>query len=404
MTASPTPASTPADPSAGPTRTAPQGAPLAGVRVLDLTRLLPGPVAGQMLGDLGADVIKIEDLGAGDYAHASVRTLVNRNKRGLRLDLKQSAGRELLLRLVQGADVLLEGFRPGVMDRLGLGWAVLHTANPKLVLCSLSGWGQTGPLRDAPGHDLNYAAVSGVTDQVGNAAGAALSNLPMADLLGGAMGAVTGVLAALFDAARTGQGRHVDIAMADGVLAHAVLPMAALQQHGRVQRPGEGTLTGGLACYGLYDTADGRQLAVGALEPKFWAALCQVVDRPDWLARHRSGGSAGQAALRADLAAVFAAQPLAHWVARFEGSDACVSPVLRLDETLAHPQFRARGMLLEGVDGASPGLGCPIKMSGFEPGRPRPAPRPGEHSDELLAEAGLDVDAIAALRTAGVVG
>ena len=371
------------------------GAPLAGVRVLDLTRLLPGPLAAQHLADLGADVVKVEDLGAGDYANLAVRALVNHNKRAIRIDLKQAAGVDALSQLVRAADVLIEGFRPGVMARLGLGYEVLSAANPRLVVCSLSGWGQTGPLRELPGHDLNYAALAGVTDQM-----AGLSNLPIADLLGGTMTAVMGTLAALYDAARTGQGRWVDIAMADGVLAHTVLPLAALHQHGRVPRPGQGPLTGALACYGLYDTADGRQLAVGALEAKFWQALCAAIDRPDLAPVHRSGDVATEARVRGELAAVFAAQPLAHWAALFADSPACVTPVLRLDEALAHPQFRARGMV---VDGARPQLGCAVKMSGFTPARPRPAPRRGEHTDAVLAEAGFGAEAVAALRSAGVI-
>lgn len=374
----------------------PQGAPLAGVRVLDLTRLLPGPLATQHLADLGADVVKIEDTGHGDYANPAVRALVNRNKRGLCLDLKQPAGRDTLLRLARNADALVEGFRPGVMDRLGLSYDTLAAANPRIVLCSISGWGQTGPLRDLPGHDLNYAALTGVADQMGG-----LSNLPVADLLGGTMSAVMGLLAALFDAARSGRGRHVDVSIADGVLAHAVLPLAALHQHGEVPLTGQGTLTGGLACYGLYATADGRQLAVGALERKFWDALCERIQRPDLAALHRSGQAATEAQLRGELQRVFASQPLAHWVALFDGSQACVSPVLRLDETLAHPHFQARGMA---ADGTPPQLGPAVRMSGFDAAVPRPAPARGEHSDALLAEAGLDGPAIAALRAAGALG
>lgn len=373
-----------------------QGAPLAGVRVIDLSRLLPGPLATQHLADLGADVTKVEDLGAGDYASPAVRALVNRNKRGLRLDLKQPAGVQTLLRLCQRADVLVEGFRPGVMARLGLGTDVLWQANPRLVVCSISGWGQSGPLRDLPGHDLNYAALAGVADQMGG-----LSNLPLADLLGGTQTAVMGLLAALFDAARTGRGRHVDVAIADGVLAHAVLPLAALHQTGTVPRPGEGTLTGALACYGLYATADDRQLAVGALERKFWDALCARLARPDLAPLHRSGDRATEARLRAELAAVFVARPLAYWAALFADVPTCVSPVLRLDEALAHPHFQARGMALAG---AQPQLGPAVRLSGHTPALPRPAPQPGQHTDELLAEAGLAPAEIRALRAAAVVG
>ena len=389
--------------SSSPTATG-AGAPLAGVRVLDLTRLLPGPMATQHLADLGADVIKIEDTGAGDYANAFVRALANRNKRGLRLDLKQRAGVATLLQLCRGADVLVEGFRPGVMERLGVGYDAVAAVNPRIVYCSITGFGQTGPLREAPGHDIDYAALAGVADQIGNASGPALSNLPVADLLGGTMGAVAGVLAALFGVGRTGRGRHVDIAMADVALAHAVLPLAALRQHGEVPRVGQAPLTGALACYGFYRTSDQRYLAVGALERKFWDELCQRLERPELAPLHRSGDAATEERVRAELAAVFAARPLAHWRNLFRDADACVSPVLRVDEALEHPQFRARGMRVEGEDDGGAQFGCPLTMSGFAPAAARPAPRPGEHSDEILREAGFDAPAIAALRSAGAVG
>jgi alpha-methylacyl-CoA racemase len=372
--------------------------------VLDLTRLLPGPMSTLHLADLGADVIKIEDLGAGDYATPAVRELVNRNKRGIRIDLKQPEGVQALLRLAAKADVLIEGFRPGVMQRLGAGYEQVSAANPRIVYCSLSGFGQTGPLRDQPGHDLNYGALAGVVDQIGTADSPALSNLPVADLLGGTMTAVMGILAALFDAARTGRGRHVDVAIADGVLAHAVLPLAALNQHGHVPPAGQSALTGGLACYAVYRTADARFVAVGALERKFWDALCRRLERDDLAPLHRTGSAANEQRLRDELSAVFAARPLAHWTALFADGEACVSPVLRLDEALAHPQFRARGMVLPAAGGMPQQLALPVRLSGYQAGPPRPAPRAGQHTDEVLREAGFGEDDIHALRTCGAVG
>ena len=382
----------------------PVSAPLVGVRVLDLTRLLPGPMSTLHLADLGADVIKIEDLGVGDYAAASVRSLANRNKRGIRIDLKQPAGIATLLRLCREADVLVEGFRPGVMQRLGLGYETVAAVNPRIVYCSLSGFGQTGPLRDMPAHDLNYAALTGVADQMGTANDPALSNLPIADLLGGTMTAVMGILAALFDAARSGHGRYVDIAIADGVLAHAVLPLAALNQHGKPTPAGQGTLTGALACYALYRTADHRYVEVGALESKFWDALCLRLERPDLTALHRTGDMKTERSLRDELRAIFGARPLAHWAALFAGSPACVTPVLRLDETLAHAHFQSRGMTLRSpVDGLTQ-LACPVKMSGFEFAVRYPAPDPGQHTDEVLREAGFDESELTALHAAAAIG
>jgi crotonobetainyl-CoA:carnitine CoA-transferase CaiB-like acyl-CoA transferase len=382
----------------------PSRAPLAGVRVLDLTRLLPGPMGTLHLADLGANVIKIEDPGAGDYAAPAVRALHNRNKRAIRIDLKQPAGAATLLRLCRDADVLVEGFRPGVMERLGVGYEAVAAANPRIVYCSLSGFGQTGPMRNMPGHDVNYCALAGVSDQIGTREGPALSNLPVADLLGGAMMAVTGILAALFDAARSGQGRHVDIAMADGALAHAVLPLAALNDTGRAPATGGASLTGALACYGIYRTADGRHLAVGALERKFWDALCRRLERADLGPRHRGADAQAEESLRQELAAIFASRPLAHWSALFADGEACVTPVLRLDEAVNHPHFQARGMVMRTPEDESVQLRSPIRMSGFEPRAPRPAPRPGEHTDEVLRQAGFDESELAGLRAEGAVG
>jgi crotonobetainyl-CoA:carnitine CoA-transferase CaiB-like acyl-CoA transferase len=233
-----------------------ESAPLAGVRVLDLTRLLPGPMCTLHLADMGADVIKIEDTGAGDYAAPALRTLVQRNKRALRVDLKRPEGVAVLHSLARTADVLVEGFRPGVMERLGVGYEALAALNPKLVYCSITGYGQSGPYRDEPGHDLNYCALAGVSDQIGRAGDApALSNVPVADLLGGSLTAAMGLLAALFDAQRTGRGRHVDISIADSTLAHAVVPMVSMLRDGATRRAGTDKLSGGLPCYGARTTA-----------------------------------------------------------------------------------------------------------------------------------------------------
>jgi alpha-methylacyl-CoA racemase len=380
------------------------GAPLAGVRVLDLTRLVPGPVCTQHLADLGADVIKIEDTAAGDAVPPKLRALVNRNKRGIRLDLKHPDGAGALLRLAHDADVLVEGFRPGVMARLGLGYDVLAAINPRLVYCSVTGYGQTGPDRERPGHDINYCADAGVADQMGNADGPALSNVPIADLMGGALGAAMGILAALFDAARTGRGRHVDIAMADGALAHAVMPLASLATHGRTKRAGHDTLTGALACYATYRTADGRWLAVGALERKFWEALCDALERPDLKPLHRSGDADVEARLRDELARVFATLPLAAWQARLRHAGGCASPVRTLEEALADAHFRERGMVVESAHptyGPVTQVASPVKMSGFEFALRRHAPRPGEHTAEVLREAGFDAAAVEALIAGG---
>ncbi|MDD0817089.1 CaiB/BaiF CoA-transferase family protein [Curvibacter sp. HBC28] len=393
----------PAASAARPPGPVPQGAPLRGVRVLDLTRLLPGPVCTQHLADLGAEVIKIEDTGAGDYAAAPVRALVNRNKLGLCLDLKQPAGLAVLQRLVREADVLVEGFRPGVMARLGAGYEALAALNPRLVYVSLTGYGQTGPMRDAAGHDLNYAGWTGVAEQIGQPGQPpALSNVPVADLLGGTMTAVMGLLAALFDAQRSGLGRHVDIAVADGLLAHAVLPLAAVNTRGVTQPPGQGKLTGALPCYALYTAACGGYLAVAALERKFWNLFCQQLQRPDLQPRHQPATPAECEAVRAEVQALVGAHSLAWWTEHLAGVDCCVTPILKLEQALDLPQFAERGMVLP-LAGGGRQLGCPVRMTGFEFEVRHPAPTAGEHTEALLSAAGYTPAEQAALRAQGAV-
>jgi alpha-methylacyl-CoA racemase len=394
-------------------------APLDGVRVLDLSRLLPGPVCTLHLADLGADVVKVEDTGAGDYARAlglaptgdgrapsnapsAFFCMVNRNKRSLALDLKASAGRDAFLRLARHADVVVESFRPGVVDRLGVGYASVAAINRRIVYCSITGYGQTGPYRDRPGHDINYLGYAGVLDQTGTSDGPpALSNLQVADLLGGAMNASTAILAALFGASRTGNGTHVDIAMTEGSLAHNIFALHAIETLGHAQARGEDLLTGGVPCYGVYATQDGRYLAVGALEAKFWRALCEALDRPDLVAGQLATGRAGTA-VRQQLAAIFAQQTQAHWIERLAAVECCVTPVLSLDETLADPQVRARDMVVTGADGIRQ-YAPPFRLSGHAFAIARPAPAQGEHSAEILRESGFSDAEIAALSAGGTI-
>jgi crotonobetainyl-CoA:carnitine CoA-transferase CaiB-like acyl-CoA transferase len=339
--------------------------PLAGIRVLDLTRLLPGPLATRHLVELGAEVIKIEgpsDQGQDDGTRTMGLTRaerdagepaltfreLNRGKQLLRLDLRSPEGAADLLEMARTADVLIEGFRPGVMAKLGLGWDVLHALNPRLVMCAISGYGQHSAWAHRAGHDINYIAMAGVLEQIATTADGELAvpNFQIGDLMGGTQAAVSGVLAALLGAQRTGSGRFVDVSMAHEVLRHHVLARFTLQATGRTPAPGRDLLSGGAPCYGVYRVAGGRHLAVGALEPKFWQALCTTIGRPEWAELHWSRGlvvgSQASMALRAEVAAVFAGQPLEHWVACFEGVDACVTPVLRLSETLTHPVFLSR--------------------------------------------------------------
>ena len=357
---------------------------LAGLRVLDLTRLLPGPFCSLLLADFGADVIKVEDLGAGDYARADPAAFaaLNRGKRSLRVDLKSPEGREVFVRLARGADVVLESFRPGVMDRLGVGWERLHAENPALVYCAISGYGQDGPLRDRAGHDINYLARAGLLALSGEADGPPVQSAgQIADVGGGALMAAFGILAAL----RSGEGQLVDVAMADGALSWLAL-LAAKPASSR----GALTLGGGILCYRPYRCADGY----GALEPKFFAAFCAGVGRED-LADHQFDPPGSDA--HAELVAIFLARTRAEWEAFNARHDCCLEPVRELSEALEDPQFRAREMVLEGA------FGTPVKLSATPGDTSRAAPAPGEHTDEVLAEAGFDAAEIARLREAGAI-
>lgn len=332
---------------------------LAGITVLDLTKLLPGPLATLHLAQMGATVLKIEgpardgqddgtrhmyvtraDREAG-RASLAFRAL-NEGKQLREIDLRSEAGRAQILELARSADLIVEGFRPGVMDKLGLGWATLHALNPRLVMCAISGYGQRNAWSHRAGHDINYVAMAGVLEQIATVDGeVAVPNFQIGDLMGGTQAAVSGMLAALLGAQRSGRGSFVDISMTHEVWRHHALARITLAATGRTPAPGRDLLSGGAPCYGAYRCADGRYMAVGSLEMKFWRTLCDTLGRPEWIERHWSRGlvpgSDESMALRAEVAAAFASQTMAHWAERFEAVDACVTPVLRLDELATHP-------------------------------------------------------------------
>lgn len=382
--------------------------PLAGIRVLDLTRLLPGPMCSVHLADMGADVIKVEDPGAGDYSRhrradteaglAPVFEQINRNKRSLKLDLKQPEGVATFLDLAAESQVIMEGFRPGVVSRLGIDFERVRARNPAVVYCAISGYGQDGPLRDAAGHDINYCGYAGVLHQCGARDGPpSVPNFQIADLAGGALSAAMGILAALVDARGSGTGRYVDVSMTDCTLAHNVVPFARAHVEGDARARGRDALSGELPCYGVYETADGGYIALGALEEKFWRAFCEAVGRPDLAEHHMVSGETADR-VRAEVAGIFASMGRDEWVARLAGADCCASPVLSPAESRRHPQLIERGMFVE--DGR---LAFPLHMSDFEFSVRRPAPGHGEHSREILAEIGYDEARIEALARKGVI-
>jgi alpha-methylacyl-CoA racemase len=389
--------------------------PLAGIRVLDLTRLLPGSMCTLHLADMGADVIKVEDPWQGDYGRTmgprrkttSLRFLmINRNKRAVKLDLKQPQGREVFLQLMRDADVIVESFRPGVVDRLGIGYEHVRAVNPRIVYCSISGYGQTGPYREKAGHDLNYCACTGISDQIGLRGGApVVPNFQIADLVGGSLSAAMAILAALVEVQRTGDGRYIDVSMSDCTLAHAVTALMTYAETGTTRARGEDFLSGGLPCYAIYATSDNGYMALGALEQKFWRTFCETVDRADLIDKHWVDGKVADS-VRAEVAAIFASNTQAHWVELFGDIDCCVTPVLSLDESMDNVQLRAREMFVTAEhprEGSVPQFAFPVKFSDFAFTIERHAPMHGEHTREILTDSGYSDQQIAELEAAGVI-
>lgn len=376
---------------------------LSGLRVLDLTRLLPGPFATLVLADLGAQVDKIEDPGPGDYlrhtppmvgnAGAAFHAL-NRGKRSAVLDLKSPAGTAALRRLVKHYDVVFEQFRPGVLERLGVGHATLLSENPKLVICALTGYGQDGPLRDRAGHDLNYMARAGLLGLQGPPdRPPQLPAFQLADVSGG-LWSVIAILAALRERDRTGKGAVLDIAMLDSVLPFATVALSRLFGG---ELPGRGTelLTGGIAAYQTYATKDGESVSVGALEPKFLMKLCAAAGLQVDMSALLPGPH--QEALKQRFADVFASKTRAEWEAFNVEHDVCVEPVLRPDELRDDPQLSARGLLFDVPvgDATVTQYRTPVTPRDMPA---RPAPAQGEHTDAVLSEAGFSKEEIDALR------
>src|ERR1041384_771393 len=382
---------------------------LEGVRILDLSRMLPGPYCSMMLADLGAEVIKIEEPKLGDPTRHSPPTIdgrsaafaqVNRNKKSIALDLKQNAGRDIFLKLASRADCVLEQFRPGVVDRLGINYAAVAELNPRIVYCSLTGFGQDGPHRERSGHDLNYLALSGVlgltTDELGRPV---IPGVQIADLAGGMIAAFA-LLAALLARDRTGRGQYIDVSMFDVMISMLPVP-AAHQFAGKTIEVGRKyVLSGAYPFYNVYETSDGKFMTLGALEPKFWANFCRKVSREDLISRQFDSGTAREDLFK-EVRNIFKARTLQAWVKLMSDADCCCEPVLSMTEAFEHAQTRAREMVLESQ--RTNALGFSYKMSETPPEYAMPAPELGEHSDELLREIGYDDAQLAKLRAAGVI-
>jgi len=382
--------------------------PLQDIRVLDLTRLLPGPFATLVLADLGASVDKIEDASGGDYlrymaplvaGESAAFQLLNRGKRSAVIDLKKPEAKAAFLRIVRAYDVVFEQFRPGVLDRLGLGHDVLRRENPRLIVCALTGYGQTGELAQRAGHDLNYLARSGILGAQGPRGGPPqVPATQLADVSGG-LWSVIAILGALRERDRTGQGCVLDIAMTDGVLAFASMAVSSALA-GEPVRRGDEALSGGIAAYQTYLSKDGCPMTLAALEPKFWMSFCAGVGLEASLEGLMPGPH--QVAMKAKVAAIFAGKTRAEWAAFAAERDCCIEPVLDPSEIQADSHLRSRDLFftIETPRGPVPQVRLPITPRDLAP---TPPPKRGEHSRAVLRDAGFSDDEIGALFEGGAV-
>ncbi len=376
--------------------------PLEGVRIVELAAIGPAPYGVMLLADLGAEVIRVDRAAAARGALGAEASMVglSRNRRSIAIDLKAVAGIELATALIATADVVVEGFRPGVAERLGLGPEVLCERHPRLVYARMTGWGQDGPLAPRAGHDLDYAALTGALHTVGRA------DTPppppvnyLADFGGGGTFLALGVLAALFERERSGAGQVVDAAMIDGTASLTAFLHGLLAIGGWSNEREANLLDGGAPYYDTYTCADGRYLAVGALEPAFFAAFCAGIGvDPEEVPQH---DRAQWPAQRERFAAIIATRTRDEWAEVFDGTDACVAPVLDLEEAPRHPHHVARGTYTEAFGSVQP---SPAPRLSRTPGAiDRPPPRPGEHTEQILDELGVDEDARWALRSTGII-
>jgi len=380
-----------------------QDGALSGIRVLDLSRMLPGPYCSMILADHGAQVIAIEDKKF--QADGLFFSDLNRNKRHISLNLKSPEGLEIFFRLAKKADVILEGFRPGVVQRLGVDYQAVQQKNPRIIYCSISGYGQTGPLRDRAGHDVNYLSTAGVLGLIGEKnRPPAIPGVQIADIAGGGMNAAVGILLALFAREKTGQGQYIDISMTDGMVGFLSLPYFFAERDGQPPQPADTLLSHRYGCYNTYETADGRYLALGAVENRFWRGLCEYLQRPEYIPLQYAEDHREE--IITFLRRQFLTKTLAAWERDLAHLDICCSGVKTMEEVLNEPLFKKREMVYSYTDmnGAERhGFGIPVKMS-HTPGSIRTPPGTfGEGTRDVLTEAGYSDAEIESFVLAGVV-
>jgi crotonobetainyl-CoA:carnitine CoA-transferase CaiB-like acyl-CoA transferase len=368
-----------------------------------------------LLADLGADVLKVEDPKTGDYIrwwepkignNSGFHVILNRNKRSLTLNLKSAEGKEIFKRLAADADVVLEGFRPGVMDRLGLGYDILKGLNPRLVFCSITGFGSNGSRSQKAGHDINYLALNGVLSYCGRSGPPTLPGVQIADIGGGGLLAAFSIMAALLARERSGKGQYIDISMTDGAMTWNCLRWGKLLAEQTAPSPGDDFLNHGFACYNIYETRDGRYMSLGALEPQFWKAFCCGVDHPEWNQPNYFEPGPHQTLLQGEIASLFQHKTQAEWIELFSKVDCCCEPILNLQEVMSDPEFKKREMVVDMIHeswGAYRQLGIAPKFS-LTPGTLRThAPELGEHTREILLQMKYSEEQIASLVSTGAV-
>lgn len=390
--------------------------PLASLKILDFSTLLPGPFASLLLADMGAEVLRVESpsrmdlvrvLPPHDGGTSTSHAYLNRNKRSIALDLKRPEAVEVVRQLVAEYDIVLEQFRPGVMDKLGVGYEALKAINPRLIYVSITGYGQSGPFRDRAGHDINYLAVAGIASYTGRQESGPLPlGVQLADIAGGSLHGVMGLLAAVIQRQVTGEGQHVDVSMTD--CAFSLHGMAGAGYLGAGVEPDmENQALNGGSFYDYYRTRDGRWFSVGSLEPQFMQQFCAAIGRPDLAARGLSPKPEDQRELKRAIEIEFEKRDFAEWSEVFAALDACVEPMLPLSEAVRHPQIEARGLVTEVPRDGLPAqrqIACPIKFSSGLPAPRHVGAAVGAHTAEVLAELGYTAEQIASLKAGKVTG
>ncbi len=390
--------------------------PLTGIRILDLSRYLPGPFCTQLLADFGAEVVKIEQPEVGDPGRQLAPTVngistrfytVNRNKKSITLDIRKEEGQEIFKKLIPQFDVVVDQFRPGFMDDLGIGYEDLKSINDRIIFCAISGYGQDGPMYKAAGHDINYLNLAGVTGTTGSRQGVpAMSGVQIADIAAGTLYSVIAILLALASREKTGRGQMCDVSMLDGAISLLAYTMGEWSGDGIIPGIADGVLSGGYACYNIYETLDHRYVSLGAVEKKFWTEFCEKLGLPQYAARQWK--KAEQKQIIDEITDVMKGKTRDEWVKYFADNDICFTPVLDLQEMSEHPQVKARQMVekISDPSGSEKMIaltGVPIKLSDTPGQIVLDFPGLGEHNEEILLEAGYQADEIQSLRIQGII-